>query len=416
MSEHPSLESALKTWLDDRPGGVSAALVSEKGSLFGSAGKFAADDPRPITADTEFEIGSVTKVFTGLLLADAIRVGKLRVDVAVAGPFAETNITHEQLATHTSGLPRLHSGFAARERDNPYAEQYLSTLVSAWVRDVPNAKPGTVAYSNFGFAVLGQAIAAAWGRSYEELLRDRIFTPLELKDTFASWRDADPIRLAPGHALAGRVKNWDGNAYAPAGAVTSTARDMATFVQACLGLVETPLAPIIEHAMRPRVAGEKATRRHGFGWITDTIESPKVVWHNGGTGGYRSIVALDPTRKIGIVVLTNHIDSVDGLGMALLSGKKLPATVHSADAAKELLPFLGKYPLNPQFVLTIAANRDQLFVQATNQPAFKLGRIGEDRFAVEGPKAEISFERDNEGNIVALVLHQNGRDSRGRKE
>lgn len=406
-------QKSIERWLGDQPGGVAAAYVDARGVTFFNAGKFSRDDVRAVTPDTEFEIGSVTKVFTALLLADSVAAGKATLEGKIGAPFAASEITYLQLATHTSGLPRLPKELASSDPMNPYAGQDLASLTQAFADLAPAAKPTEKSmYSNFGFAVLGQALAATWGEAYEAALRERVLEPLGLDDTFCSWREIDAGRVAPGHAEQGLVEHWDMGAYAPAGGLVSTTRDLAKFLQACLGFRDTPLKGALHDMAQPRVAGAMPGSQIGLAWIVEQRGASTLVWHNGATGGFRSFVGYDATKRAGVVVLTNHARSVDELGMALLAGRELPATKSAPAPSAAVAEYVGNYPLAPSFVIAITAEGDALRLQATNQPRLKLRELAKDRYAVEGVAAEVSFERGPKGEVVALVLHQHGLNQR----
>lgn len=412
-AEPADVQRTIEQWVGEKPGGVAVARVDANGATFFNAGKLAAADPRPVTADTQFEIGSVTKVFTAVLFADAARAGKVQPDQPVGAPFGTSAITYEQLATHTSGLPRLPPGMAPRDPANPYAEETLAALVQAFDVAAAKATPTSRAeYSNFGFAVLGQAVARADGASYDAALRTRVLGPLGLRDTVLSWREADPTRLAPGHSDGRRVANWDLAAMTPAGGLVSTTRDLAVFLQDCLGLRETSLTAVLAATARPRVLGPGAGRRHGWAWVVEQRGGTTIVWHNGGTGGYRSFVGYDASARIGIAVLTNHTASVDELGMALLTGAAVGKGTPAAVTADEAKAYAGNYPFAPSFVIAVTADAEGLALQATQQPKLRLKRLAADRFAVEGVAAEVTFERGADGAVAALVLHQNGMNQR----
>jgi CubicO group peptidase (beta-lactamase class C family) len=405
-------QAALDNWLAGLPGGVAAAWIDADGVVFFNAGRYSAKDVRPITPDTQFEIGSITKGFTGLLLADAVRVGKVKLNAPVGAPFAPSKVTYLQLATHTSGLPEMPPNFAASDSANPYAEQDLPTLVKAFDAVAPKVKPRNPHYSNFGFAVLGQAVAGAWGRSYAALLTERVLAPLGLRDTVVDWHDADPKRIAPSHSEAGPTVNWDENAYAPGGALVSTARDLARYLQACVGLIDNPLKDVLADAVQPRAVTPNAARWFGLGWQVEKRGAAMIVWHSGATGGYRGFVGYDAAKRVGVVLLTNHLREVEPVGFALLAGSAptTPPAARPADSMKELL---GNYPLAPASIITITAEGEQLFASMPYQPRWELKRLAVDRYDVVGSgKAEISFERDTTGKVVALVQHWNGTDQR----
>ncbi len=406
------LQVHLDAWVGGEPGGVALAWVDADGPVFFQAGHFDAAGSPAITPDTAFEIGSVSKVFTALLLADTVRAGKVSLDAAVGAPFAPSRVTYLQLATHTSGLPRMPADFTLSDPMNPYRDESLDRLVKSFDAVSSGLKPAPSAYSNFGFAVLGQAVAGAWGRPYADVLAERVLRPLGMTDTRLSWRDADPARLAPGHGETGTRVQWDLNAFAPAGALVSTSRDLAKLVQAGLGLAPTPLQAVLADTMQPRAPGGMPARQIGLAWQIERRGVSTLVWHNGATGGYHSLVILEPAAKTGLVLLTNRSKELESLGFALQSGQAPAPPKPPAEAAAEVKEFLGSYPLAPAFIIAVTAEGGQLFLQATNQPRLKLAPVAADRYAVQGVAAEISFERDAGGRIAALVLHQNGMNQR----
>ena len=408
------IRNSLQTWLGESPGGVAAAYIDRDGVVFEQAGRFSAADHRSLTPDTQFEIGSVTKTFTAVLLADAVRASRLALEDPIGPPFARSGVTYLQLATHASGLPRLPPDLAPSDLANPYADEGLDDLIAAFAKAAPGAKPEASSYSNFGYGVLGQAVAGALGKAYGELLTERVLRPLQLKDTRLSWREADRVRLAPPHDAAGVGRNWDLNAFAPAGSLVSTTRDLARYVQANLGLVESTLASALADTHRARTTMGAPTRQIGLAWMIERRAGGTRIWHNGGTGGYRSYVGFDPEARTGVVVLTNHDRGVEALGESLLAGEPLPAIQAQRSTAPDpsLLEYIGNYPLAPSFVLAVTADGKQLFVQATHQPRIKVDAMSADRFKAQGVAAEVSFERDAAGKVVALVLHQNGANQR----
>jgi CubicO group peptidase (beta-lactamase class C family) len=425
----PNVQTLIDTWNQDKPGGVTVAWVDEKGVQFFQTGHFAKTDDRPVTPDTQFEIGSVTKVFTALLLAESERAGKvnrddpvtkyLQVSTNPAGLARLEKITLLMLATHTSGLPRLPPNFAPANMRDPYADYPREKLLAALAKSATDVTaPADYAYSNFGASVLGQALAAAWGQSYAEALRQHVLDPLGLKQTTLGLTGtAAPRNMAPGHDENGApVPNWTCDAIAPAGALRSSAREMAMFLQACLGLRETALAASFAATVQPQRPLVGLVGSIGLAWHL-TADDPPIIWHNGGTGGYRSFIGFEPRGKRGVVVLVNISQSPDGLGFGLLRGDKkreavpAPATTGATTAVK-LEDYVGRYPLAPTFVMSVTTDRGQLFVQASGQSQLSLFPVAADRFKVKDVDAEVSFERDAVGKIVALVLHQNGFDQR----
>lgn len=415
----------LEAFLKDKPGGVAVAWVDGDGVAFFQSGKFAAKDPRVITPDTQFEIGSVTKVFTALLLAESERAGKACRNDPVAtyllpadddARAALAKITLLSLTTHTSGLPRLPSDFASKDRANPYAALKRADLVQSLRREGPLAKPGaTVSYSNFGVALLGEALAEAWHTSYADALRTHVLTPLALTaTTLAQTGIPTPRDLAPGHSKAGEpVAHWESDAYAPCVSLISNARDLAKFLQAALGDEKTPLHAAfaaITTAQRPApVEGGSV----GLGWfITANAERP-IVWHNGHTAGFYTFVGF--TRAgggAGVAILTNHSVSVDEMGFSLLSAQPVAAAPPKEISlpAETLAGYVGEYRASPKFAFDVTLQSGALFAQVTNQGKLALFATAPDEFFYKAVAAKISFTRDAAGKITGLVLHQNGHD------
>ncbi|WP_349826705.1 serine hydrolase domain-containing protein [Brevibacterium litoralis] len=277
-------------------------------------------------ARSVFEVGSVSKAFTGMLFADAIERGEITADTTLGDVFGQragesAAVTLEQLATHSSGLPRLARGTVAQEiesftrnlvRLDPYVLDREQLLAVAARTTPDTAREPT--YSNFGFALLGQALVEVTGTDYPTLVAERIVEPLGLQDTYVP-PDASGVREGD---VRGRGANglptaaWTLDAQAPAGAVRSSVQDLATLGRA----VQDGSAPGADSA-RPR-ADLDAESRIGWAWITQEMPGiGAVTWHNGGTGGFSSILGFTPDGAV-VAVLANTQDSVDA-GLELLA-------------------------------------------------------------------------------------------------
>lgn len=418
----PDLDVALRRWFDaSRPGGAAVAFVDAGGVMFGAVGQFSSDDKRPINADTQFEIGSVTKVFTALLLADSERAGKVkRGDSAAKYLFPAgdpdtaklAKITLLALSTHAAGLPRMPANQTEAGGPHPYASYDRTRLREALRLHGPGAPVGRQsAYSNFGVAVLGEALAAAWEQPYDAILRSRVFAPLGLEKTSLAMTGAtEPDQFAPGFALDKAVDHWTFAAMAPAGALLSSARDMAKFLEACLGFRETPLREALADTFQPQREMDAPHGQIGLGWMILNEAGRMVLWHNGGTGGFRSFVGFCPTTRSGVVVLTsNSANNCDRLGLELFDVKPKPAPIAAVANAAD---YAGRFSL-PASSLVVTQRAGGLFVQGSAGPWQMLRETGPDRFAIVDWVAEISFERDATGKVVALVLNQDGNERRG---
>ncbi len=395
--------------------GIVVGVIDADGRRVVSDGVL--DDKKPLNGDTVFEIGSISKVFTSLLLADAVQRG----EVALTDPVAKflpadvkvpersgKKITLQDLATHTSGLPRLPGNLFPADAANPYADYTAKQLYEFLATyNLPRDIGSQYEYSNLGGGFLGHALARRAGTSYEALLRSRITAPLGLKSTTITLSDALKQRLALGHDESGkRVSNWDPGVLEGMYAIRSTANDLLEFLAAELGYTKTPLAT----AMAAQLAVRRPTGTPGLAialaWhILTTPSGQEIVWHNGATSGYRSFVGYDAKKRTGVVVLTNISASVDDIGLQIIDPTQAPKQAPKvAIDPKVLESYAGRYALAPGFILTITHSGDHLFVQATGQPKFELTAEDERNFAIASVGARITFENDQ------LILHQNGAD------
>lgn len=231
-----------------------------------AAGFGALDAERqPPDEDTIFEIGSITKVITTLLLAEMVKRGEVALDEPVqkylpgnvqAPKWRDQEITLFHLATHTSSLPRLPTNFwnTVKDRDNPYANYQASDLYE-FLSGYRLKRPigSRVEYSNLGMGLLGHVLGLAAGKSYEELASERVLRPLGMNDTSIALRPEQQGRLAPGHAANGKLAApWDIPALAGCGAMRSTARDLLRFAAASMNAEASPLADAVELCQRLR--------------------------------------------------------------------------------------------------------------------------------------------------------------------
>ena len=306
--------------------GLSVALVDRSGTRTADVGDLA--------GGRMFEIGSVTKVLTGMLLAELVADGTVQADDTLSEllpdvRFADPRVgavTLAELAAHRSGLPRLGglgpgaaftSGWANVRGANPYGEDVDELLRQAADARVGSGR-GEVRYSNFGMALLGQALAARAGTSYPELVATRILRPLGMSDTVLA---GSPAGSAQGSTASGRpVDAWAGAGYAPAGVgPRSSVADLAKLVAAML----EGSAPGAAAATPRWEAGDG--RRIGYAWFTDRSGDREITWHNGGTGGFRSYVGFDRESGEGVVVLGNTTRDVEWIGRRLLGQRAEPS-------------------------------------------------------------------------------------------
>lgn len=300
------------------------------------AGRLRAPDGPATRADTLFEIGSITKVFTALLLADAVTRGELALDTPVADlldiavPTRDgVAIAVEHLATHTAGLPNnpmpftaaLRTAWMARDGD-PWEATDRNALLNALTQTKLRQTPGTgrITYSNLGAGVLGHAlVAVSPHHDFGELVRSRICEPLGMADTVLLPDTDQAQRQAAGHRRRRRpTGHWQVAGLPGAGALRSTAADMLTFLHAQLDPATTPIGPSITLAHQERRPGRRLGI--GLGWLRVPAPGGRVMlWHNGSTGGFRAFAGFIPAAGVGIVVLANDLRSVDRVGVEFLN-------------------------------------------------------------------------------------------------
>lgn len=376
-----------------------------------------------------FEIGSISKVFTGLLLAQAVVDQKLSLTTTLRdllGPefiFADPNvaaITVEQLSTHTSGLPRLPSNLGPNpdaSRD-PYAA-YDRAALHAYLHTAKIAGPGPhpASYSNLGTGLLGDLLAAQAQTSWEQRVLDRIAQPLGLTDTRVTLDAESQKRLAPPYEGAEPGSNWHFQALAGAGALRSSAADLIRFGQALLNPDATPFPEAIRLLLTPRADFSGPSTQIGLGILLSRFLNEPAWEHDGGTGGYRTSLQIQPDSQTVRVILINNDALAPPVLLAAIdppdpernrSRTEVPLT---AAAARD---YTGVFELDASSRFTFIQRGDHLWTRLTGQPFFRLFYAGKDRFFLKVVDAELQFERTN-GEISHVTLFQNGREQRATK-
>lgn len=289
-------------------------------------------------AQTIYEIGSVTKVLTGTVLAKLVNDGTVALDdpIRLYLPAAIVNqlstqiqsITLRQLATHTSGLPKLPDTFLAAIEDptNPYLHYTAQEMYADLAGLTLLSEPGQpYEYSNFGMGLLGHLLSLKTSQPYEELVKEIICQPLGMPDTTIHLTSEQQQRFTPGHSSDGAMtSNWDFKVMAPAGAFRSTAKDMLTFLQANLRETDPQRAATLARSQECYFQSSEILSI-GLAWHIWTLQNGQAVyWHNGGTGGYISFIGFDKLKQTGVIILSNYGDalandnSVDEMAVRIL--------------------------------------------------------------------------------------------------
>lgn len=427
----PTLDDAVRQRAEELTrSGMHASIIiavidGKHSAVYGFGSVHAGKNAKP-GADTVYQIGSVTKTMTALLLADAVVEGKVTLAEPVATllpgytvpAFDGKTISVLDLATHYSALPRLPDNFAPKDPANPYADytdakqrQFLAAY------QLPRAPGSTFDYSNIGYAVLGTALAAQAGSSYEALLQSRIAVPLGMRSTSNTPTHGMLARLAPGHLLTGEpTPAWDLNVVAPAGGVYSSARDMVAYLQAYMF---KPLRPYALAIKPQRSLAPDSATKIGLAWLLEQQQGQSYAWHSGQTGGYTSYAAFTTDGKRGVVVLTNTARTVDALGLsALLPGTPLPPLkkpqaaieLPRATLAQYVADYVLEHSPEEHFTLTVSQGKHGLEAAGTGVGSAPLFASAKDQFFFRAIEAELAFTRDATGKIVSAVLKQGGQD------
>jgi CubicO group peptidase (beta-lactamase class C family) len=412
--------------------GIVVGLVDATGERFLAAGATAPGGKAVPDADTVFEIGSITKVFTSLVLADMVLRGEVKLDDPVARFLPSTvkvperdgrKITLLDLSNQVSGLPRMPDNFKPADMGDPYID-YSPAQMYEFLAKVQLARGigEKYEYSNLGVGLLGHALALKAGMSYEELVRKRVLEPLGMNDTAMTLPDRLKARLAAGSGPnLSPVKNWNFDAIAGAGALRSTARDMLKFLTAAAGLRETPLRGAFDlmlKAERPTGTPDLAI---GMAWHIWRKYGTEIVWHNGGTGGYRSWAGFDPDKKAGVVVLCNTSFGVDDLGCWTLEPKWpvarfKPPVARTAIALddKTLQAYAGEYELEQGITAVITLSGGKLHVKSPGQAEAVYEAWSPTEFFRLGGR-EITFYKDAAGAVTRFVLRYEGLEHEAKK-
>lgn len=317
VGRHSEASDLAQAVLDGLPGTAVAGTL-RSGQLAVAVRRAGAAPPATETAAAEplFEIGSVSKVFTGLLLAQAVEKGELRLGETIGALLgssvnfrskATASITLGQLVTHTSCLRRMPEDprvLPSKAQITSYSREDLWRALGA-VR-IPRSPPCKSDYSNFGFAVLGELLSQRAGKPWETLVRAQITGPLGMHDTFQTLSQAQVQRLPPGFIRDVPAARWDMDAFSGAGGLRSTASDLLVFSKALIDGRTGPLGPAAERLVTDLAPyGTMSTR---IGYAVLMPDTPAKVWmHNGVTGGYLAEWMVWPERREAIVLLVSNV-------------------------------------------------------------------------------------------------------------
>lgn len=436
------IEAAIAARIAPREGqGLVVGVLEPGGRRIVAAGPAGGE---PFDGDTLFEIGSISKVFTALLLADMANKGEVALDDPAENYLPEgatmperdgKKITLADLSTHTSGLPRLPYNMPFADPADPYAD-YTDAMMLEFLAgyELPRDIGERWEYSNLGVGLLGYLLGRAAGSDFETLLRERITGPLGMKDTAITLTAEQQARFAPGHDMYLQpAKPWHIPALAGAGAIRSTANDMLKFAAAVLN-AGSPLGAAMTKTLAVRRETGEARSEQALGWQVARVEPGReVIMHGGGTGGYRSHLAVEPASTRAIVALANSgaEPSTSDLAMHFLLGSPVLPTPAVAEpppppasrtevplAVEELDRVAGRYDFGPGVVFRIWREGDALRAQregSATGPVMSIYPEAPLRFFWKAVDAQVVFTTDDSGKVTGAVFTQSAQSLPGRK-
>ena len=393
---------------------IAVGVIDSIGVHFYNYGKTKIEDGKNVDQETIYEIGSISKVFTSLLLAEMIAEGKMNLgdpidkylpNVQVPN-YKGVKITLKHLATHHSGLPRLPNNLdLGKDPGNPYAYYDEKMLLEFLEKNKLIIEPGTkYGYSNLGAGLLGYILTKESGMSLEDLFYEKVGNQILADNTKINLTKEQKTHLALGHAGGDIVPNWDfQDALAGAGAFKSNVSEMLSFLKIQLPIDGNELSSSIKSTQELQA---HVDTKIGLGWH---FFRDQIRWHNGGTGGYRSFCGINLEKNRGVVILSNSSFSVDDLGLNLLD-KNEPLVelrpIAKVDA-KIYEDYVGKYVLGGMMAVDIFTKEDKLYFQFFGQAANRVYPESETLFFMLGVNIELEFIKAENGKVESFIFAQN---------
>lgn len=405
--------------------GIVVGVTGPRGRNVVAYGVAGQDSKRPLDGDSVFEIASLTKVLTALILADmAARKEVTLIDSVtqylperVLNP-AVREMSLVDLATHSSGLPLRMPGVEVSERPYPYGAVGRREFYAALATFTANKPSGsTYEYSNFGYAVLGEALAHRADMPFRRLLETRVLTPLALEDTGYTLSGSMHSRVVTGHDIGlAPVKAAQLGMFEPSGGLYSTVSDMLDFLEVASGRRDSPLSGAARALLDTARPSNYPRAIQSLGWRITNFHGHKIVWSNGSATGFRSFMGFSPKTGVGVVAFENASSDVgpDDIGKHLIDDY-YPVNLQGPDDRKEitLAPavldrYVGKYQFRDKSTVSIVRDGSMLVAQWPHG-ASPLFAEAESRFFMRDADTQISFSGHGPRNTKAreLTVHEN---------
>lgn len=416
------IQSLLQEYVDANGAvGATVGLIDQGKIQFFSYGKKSIQNDEPISEDTIFEIGSITKIFTTLALMDMVASGEVKLDEPIETylpgvkipEWEGKKITLRHLAIHHSGLPSIPENFNPKNPLNPYADYTPEELYQFLHNHSLKRMPGKeFEYSNVGMGLLGHILSKQAGQNYEELICSRICHKLGMKTTAITLSGDMKKHFANGYHLKQEMEHWDIPTLAGAGALRSNIKDMTHFLSASMGLLNSPLTDLLKECHKQQGSAGTPNTDIGLGWIISRSNNADVIWHNGGTGGFRTFLGFNLKTQKGVVILSNSTEGwPDLFGFCLLDPENYKKPV--VDRALEqdldyLRRFEGLYEITindqQKIEITLKLSDSKLIYAAQGEEV----QLLPESFSVFGLRGAVSqklqFIFDESGNVVKAQI------------
>lgn len=410
---------------DGETPGIVVGMLEADGSTrivsWGSGGPGA----RPLGPRSVFEIGSITKVFTGTLLADMVERG----EVSLSDPVARylppgtrvpsrngREITLLDLATHRSALPRM-PGNLTTTPEEPYPAYTMDDLYAFLAQHELRRDIGAqFEYSNMGVALLGEALARRAGGTWDDVVRQRVLEPLGMGMTGTAAAGEMAEWNTRGHYQDGREAPYRGWPGLPGmGALRSNAQDLLRFLAANTGPPASRLERVMRSAHEVRnSAGEGG--QIGLNWLVRKVGDRTLVTHGGTTAGYETLIAFDPDHGVGVVMLTNTGEFDDDVAVDLLLGVAGPARAQASVPADVLRRYAGAYEMAPGRSLFVRMEDEgHLTVQMPRNVRFRMYADSDSTFYLKRAAWRLRFTRGGDGQVAGVVVNMDGTERTARR-
>jgi len=411
------LETALRYLVEDgKAEGIVVGLLEADGSTrivsYGTGGP----GTRPLGLLSLFETGSIGKTFTATLLAEMVNRGEVALEDPVSKYLPEgvtvptylgREITLLDLATHRSGLPKNADNHRPADPQNPYADFTIQTMYEFLSFHELRWAPGAqFEYSNLGFQLLGHALGRAAGMSYTDLHRLRILEPLGMSRSTFTLGDNEADWMTKGHRGGEIVPHWTGTeARRGAGGLISSVQEMLRYLKANVGPPETELERAMQTAHEARADWGEGGSRIGLAWRIDTIQGRLIVEHRGNTGGFSSLVAFDPEKRVGIVMLTNTFGYSDNTPVELLAFGPRPAIPGVRLSPEAMATLAGEY-LDPSGYSLYVRLEDEgyLTVQSAGRARSRIFAESDTSFFLDRGSRRLIFQKDEDGEVMGVRM------------